>query len=209
MTVRALGIVCATLALTGCANHAVLSSVWHDEAYQRQSFSRVVVVGVSDNIFRRTVFEEAVAAELTSGTTEAWPSAHLMNPETPLNEDTLSTVVKDKQADALLITRLADTQVKANEVDSRVDVEATSIGGNVVDFFRYDYEDVEQPGYLQAKVTVVLSTNLYETASGKLVYSIESVTTDKDTEYSSVVYEVIENTSVEIARRLRRDGLTH
>ena len=88
-------------------------------------------------------------------------------------------------------------------------MEAKSIGGNVVDFFRYDYEDVEQPGYLQAKVTVVLSTNLYETASGKLVYSIESATTDKNTEYNSVVYKVIENTSLEIARRLRRDGLTH
>jgi hypothetical protein len=53
----------------------------------------------------------------------------------------------------------------------------------------------------------VLSSNLYETAGGTLVYSIETVTSDKNTDYNSVVFDIIENTSVKIGQRLRRDGL--
>ena len=79
--------------------------------------------------------------------------------------------------------------------------------GNIVDFFRYDYKEVENPGYLRAKISFVLSSNLYETAGGTLVYSIETVTSDKNTDYNTVVFDIIENTSVKIGQRLRRDGL--
>jgi hypothetical protein len=207
MTVRALGIVCATLALTACASNAILSSAWHDDAYKRKTFERILVVGVSEDQFRRRGFESAVVDALTGNRTEAISSIEIMDADTALTDASVDAAGDKIQADAVLVTRLTNTTVQAKEIDSRVDVQAQAKGGNIVDFFRYDYKDVENPGYLQAKISFVLSSNLYETAGGTLVYSIETVTSDKNTDYNSVVFDIIENTSVKIGQRLRRDGL--
>jgi len=114
----------------------------------------------------------------------------------------------DVQATSVINPGTIDVQEYFNEKlrEGVIDRIGQPIGGNIVDFFRYDYKDVEDPGYLKAKISFVLSSNLYETAGGTLVYSIETVTTDKNTDYNSVVFDVIENTSVKIGQRLLPRG---
>jgi hypothetical protein len=184
-----------------------MTATWHDEAYKRRSFDRILVVGVTDDQFRRRGFESAVVNALAGKRTEAVSSIEIMDADTALSDASLDAAGDKIQADAVLITRLTNTTVTAKQIDSRINVQAQAKGGNIVDFFRYDYKDVEDPGYLQAKISFVLSSNLYETAGGTLVYSIETVTSDKNTDYNTVVFDIIENTSVKIAQRLRRDGL--
>ena len=207
MRVRANSLILTCALVSACAGSTQMTATWHDEAYKRRSFDRILVVGVTDDQFRRRGFESAVVDALAGKRTEAVSSIEIMDADTALSDASLDAAGDKIQADAVLITRLTNTTVKAKQIDSRVNVQAQAKGGNIVDFFRYDYKDVEDPGYLQAKISFVLSSNLYETAGGTLVYSIETVTSDKNTDYSTVVFDIIENTSVKIGQRLRRDGL--
>ncbi len=207
MRVRANSLILTCALVSACAGSTQMTATWHDEAYKRRSFDRILVVGVTDDQFRRRGFESAVVDALAGKRTEAVSSIEIMDADTALSDASLDAAGDKIQADAVLITRLTNTTVKAKQIDSRVDVQAQAKGGNIVDFFRYDYKDVEDPGYLQAKISFVLSSNLYETAGGTLVYSIETVTSDKNTDYNTVVFDIIENTSVKIGQRLRRDGL--
>lgn len=207
MRVRANSLILTCALVSACAGSTQMTATWHDEAYKRRSFDRILVVGVTDDQFRRRGFESAVVNALAGKRTEAVSSIEIMDADTALSDASLDAAGDKIQADAVLITRLTNTTVTAKQIDSRVDVQAQAKGGNIVDFFRYDYKDVEDPGYLQAKISFVLSSNLYETAGGTLVYSIETVTSDKNTDYNTVVFDIIENTSVKIAQRLRRDGL--
>ena len=207
MRVRANSLILTCALVSACAGSTQMTATWHDEAYKRRSFDRILVVGVTDDQFRRRGFESAVVDALAGKRTEAVSSIEIMDADTALSDASLDAAGDKIQADAVLITRLTNTTVKAKQIDSRVNVQAQAKGGNIVDFFRYDYKDVEDPGYLQAKISFVLSSNLYETAGGTLVYSIETVTSDKNTDYNTVVFDIIENTSVKIAQRLRRDGL--
>lgn len=207
MRVRANSLILTCALVSACAGSTQMTATWHDEAYKRRSFDRILVVGVTDDQFRRRGFESAVVNALAGKRTEAVSSIEIMDADTALSDASVDAAGDKIQADAVLITRLTNTTVKAKQIDSRVDVQAQAKGGNIVDFFRYDYKEVENPGYLQAKISFVLSSNLYETAGGTLVYSIETVTSDKNTDYNTVVFDIIENTSVKIAQRLRRDGL--
>ena len=207
MRVRANSLILTCALVSACAGSTQMTATWHDEAYKRRSFDRILVVGVTDDQFRRRGFESAVVDALAGKRTEAVSSIEIMDADTALSDASLDAAGDKIQADAVLITRLTNTTVKAKQIDSRVNVQAQAKGGNIVDFFRYDYKDVEDPGYLQAKISFVLSSNLYETAGGTLVYSIETVTSDKNTDYNTVVFDIIENTSVKIGQRLRRDGL--
>lgn len=207
MRVRANSLILTCALVSACAGSTQMTATWHDEAYKRRNFDRILVVGVTDDQFRRRGFESAVVNALAGKRTEAVSSIEIMDADTALSDASLDAAGDKIQADAVLITRLTNTTVTAKQIDSRVDVQAQAKGGNIVDFFRYDYKDVEDPGYLQAKISFVLSSNLYETAGGRLVYSIETVTSDKNTDYNTVVFDIIENTSVKIGQRLRRDGL--
>ncbi len=207
MTVRANSLILTCALVSACAGSTQMTATWHDEAYKRRSFDRILVVGVTDDQFRRRGFESAVVDALAGKRTEAVSSIEIMDADTALSDASVDAAGDQIQADAVLITRLTNTTVTAKQIDSRVDVQAQAKGGNIVDFFRYDYKEVENPGYLQAKISFVLSSNLYETAGGTLVYSIETVTSDKNTDYNTVVFDIIENTSVKIGQRLRRDGL--
>lgn len=207
MRVRANSLILTCALVSACAGSTQMTATWHDEAYKRRSFDRILVVGVTDDQFRRRGFESAVVNALAGKRTEAVSSIEIMDADTALSDASVDAAGDKIQADAVLITRLTNTTVTAKQIDSRVNVQAQAKGGNIVDFFRYDYKDVEDPGYLQAKISFVLSSNLYETAGGTLVYSIETVTSDKNTDYNTVVFDIIENTSVKIGQRLRRDGL--
>ena len=119
-----------------------------------------------------------------------------------LTNDTIAEAVKSAEADAILITRLVSAEITTEEIESRTGVKTTRKNEYVYDFFRYDYNEYEEPEYLIAKKSVVLSTDFYETNEGQLLFSIDTTTYQKET-----TFEIISESTDAIARRLKREGL--
>ena len=164
---------------------------------------KVLVVGVSESAGQRRRFENAMAAALeAAGNTTAWPSHRNMPTDAPLTRDSVAKVVESTGADAVIVTRLIDHEVVGEEVKARTGVKTNPKGQKVYNFFRYDYDEYEEAGYLVVKSTVTLSTDLYETGQGGLIYSVDTTTYEKESGY-----EIIDEATRAIARRLHNDRL--
>jgi hypothetical protein len=82
------------------------------------------------------------------------------------------------------------------------DVEARNIGGNLFNFFRYDYREFTEPTYTDVTVDVKLVSLLFDAASNERVHSVEVSTTEGET-----AYHVITSQSEAIVDRMKKDEL--
>jgi hypothetical protein len=202
--ILATSVTCIALAaLLGCSQPTRVTSTWAEqEPPDSRTFEKILVVGVTTNANRRRSFEDAVVDHLKARGNNAWASSRVMDVSATLDRESIGQAAESVGADALIATRLISRKVVAEEVDSRTGVKTQRKTGNVVDFFRYDYNEYEEPAYVIPKNTVVLSTDLYETRQGTLIYSLETTTYDKET-----IYDIIEEVSAAITSRLSRDKL--
>jgi hypothetical protein len=207
MVIKPTAIRCLLLAATlsfaaSCATPTKLSSTWHDQATVGDPFATLLVVGVSDDSGRRRRFEALMVQALQESGNLAEASIRAMPNGQPLNRDSITEAMRATEAQAVVVTRLVSREVTAQEVAGRSGVKTRRKDEYAYDFFRYDYKEYEEPGYLVAKNTVTLSTDLYNSGDGALVYSIETTIYEKETEF-----EIFDEASTAIVRRLRRDGL--
>ena len=63
-------------------------------------------------------------------------------------------------------------------------------------------EEYDESAYLVVKSTVRLSTELFETRDGKLAYSIDTTTFDKESDF-----EILDDLTTAIVDQLQRDDL--
>ena len=192
---------CAAVALAGCSRPTTVASTWHTQATVGP-YSRLLVIGVTEDINRRRLFEDTLVDALQRSGNQAFASGREMEVGEPVNRDTVAAVVRRLDADAVLVTRIVAREVKADEVAGRSGVKTRRKDEYAYDFFRYDYEEYQEPGSLVVTADVGLATDLYETVQGELVYSIETLSYAKED-----VYDVVDDVAPIIARRLRRDGL--
>jgi len=198
------------LLVGACASQTSVSSSWHDKSPANSKFENLLVVAVSDNTDTRLSFEDAVVYDLRSPNTQAWASARGMGADQEINEENLRKLVEEKQADAVVVTKVTSMEIKAVEAGGRTNVienqQDTGMGmvpqrrsGTI---FQYDYNETVEPVYTTAEYTTVLTTDVYSAASGEHVYTVVSTATKQET-----LADVIDVLSDVIGERLRADGV--
>lgn len=71
-----------------------------------------------------------------------------------------------------------------------------------VDFFRYNYEEMSEPGSISIRTTATLATDLYAVKNEQKVWSLEVSSPPKES-----VGHLIDEVSTKIVRQLQRDKL--
>ena len=194
-------LVCA--GLVGCSQPTQVSGRWEQPSFEGGPFSRILVVGVSENQGRRRRFENELAAKLDgSQNRTVWASYATLPEDAELNRDTIEAEVQELNADAVIVTRLVSRQVRTEQSADRVGVDVVRKDDEIYDFFRYDYNEYVDPGEIKTVQTVELATDVYETDQGLLIYSMTSTSFDVDTEYAAV-----EDAAKAIVKQLTREGL--
>ena len=199
---------CIPLFFSACANHTSVSSSWTDGKRHNNPFNRVLVVAVSANADGRMSFEDAVVYDLRGPETQAWPSSRLMKPDVEVNRVTLLPIIDQQQADAVVVTRVTRLEVEPVEIGGRSTVlaEQQQSGQDYVfqrqqgTLFRYDYEEDIEKTYITSEYTTELRTDVYETESDELIYTILSRATKQES-----LADVIDVLSNVIAKQLRKD----
>jgi len=164
-------------------------------------YSRVLVVGVARNRDNGRRFETALATELTNENASATAN-YLENPDGVVTDAMVREVVSRKQADAVIVTSIKRIDVDTEVDAERIEVERSRRNDNLVDFFRYDYKDITTPATVALTYNVVLTTEVFDSDTGKKVYSLESSTLKAET-----TFEIILAESAAIAKQLRKDGI--
>ena len=210
----------AVTLLAGCAQpQARVSGEWKEGASGKQSFSRVLIVGVSPDLNQRCTFESFMAAQIKSESTAAITSCDAMAQREPLTREGVEQAAVAQRADAVLATFLvAGTgKIEAKEGGSRDTrgsgaYKATDIGyggfyGAYGAYGAYGipvvYADfVATPSIMVASGEVNVTSRLFETGGATLVYTLETKAHDLQSRADAMLA-----ITTPIGERLRREGL--
>ena len=207
----ACGLITGMLA-AGCTGRSSVKSNWVDNASRSESFSRLLVVGVSPDYSQRCNFEFWLVRDLRSDNVQADASCSSMTKEVPLTRETVERLVATLHSDAVLATSLVSANWKSKEggsydtrstgsykyVASGWDTGFYGVYGVPVDY----YEFKTLPSITNARAQAHVLSKLYETRGAKLIYTIDIKA--RDIESSQLGMATI---TPAIAKRLRHDGL--
>jgi len=199
--VRAILLISMIALLAGCATAPRVTSTYSDDAYTDASFSNFLVVVVAGDYNSRAQFERTVVSGLRTEGASADAYYSVVGGNKPINSEAVLAAVRSGNFDALLVTRVIDRQLDVDVASGAAGGKSTNIGGNPLDFFRYEYEELNEPENVSFNATVVLRTELFVTKDEKMIWGIESSSTDEV--YGGLLIEKI---AAAIVGQLRQDG---
>jgi len=187
-----------TFFTSGCAATGADSGPQKDDA----SFSNFLVVAVAGNYNSRAQFERATVSGLRQQGASASTYYSTVGGNKPITPDDLRSAARSGNFDAVLVTRVLDTQTDLKVIEDREETDATPIGGKLVNLFRYNYNDYKNPGSVDLKASVTLATELYRVTTEEIVWSLEQ-TSKGETNLGLLIDE----TAATVVYRLDRDDL--
>ena len=197
-----------TVGLCGCAGVSV-KGAWQDGVPHNQTFSRLLVVGVTPDRNLRCAFESTFASQLRNASTTVFTSCDAMNAKEPLTRENIERVVASVHADAVLATRLVSLttgQREGGSNDTRGDslYKATdyAYGAYGMPVTYVEFQTAPPLTTLTSSIHVV--TRLYETHGATLLYTLDTETKSQEINSTEATLMTI---AIPIANRLRRDGL--
>jgi len=158
--------------LTGCASVSLVDS-WKTPVVPKNSYRNFLVVGITQDLQMRMVFEEVLAAELRQKGLTAIPSYTVTGAETKLSREIVVKAVQSTSVDAVITTRVIDRNKKSHtavgyEMTSRgVSGYADWYGSGMVSYATFDMKPVE----VTTSSTYALETHLFDTATQNLVWA--------------------------------------
>jgi len=183
-----------------------LNAVWKDPQYQGGKLKNVLVIGGSTNQVIRRIFEDEFTASLKTRGTNAVPSYNIFPDEKSLEKDTIESKSQDLGIDAMLIARVVDTKTKR-------ELAQVPYSNYYRDTYFHDwpnrysrfysgpyprrYDDNRSRRVSEYEV-VNLETNIYDTQTGKLIWSMLSDTVvggSSDLEISSIIEVIMKSLS--------------
>ena len=192
--------------LSASPSHAAVTGEWSENVSRDQSFSRVLVVGISPDLNQRCAFERAMAAKIKSADTVAFVSCNVMPAKAPLTRETIEAAVAEQNADAVLATSLISTSWETKEGGTN----DTRGGGQykATDSYYGVYGTVVAADFqTTASVTTIkgeahITSKLYETRGATVVYTVDTKVRNIESRA-----EGLATITPPIAKELRRDGL--
>jgi hypothetical protein len=212
----ALFLVLSSAWLAGCEQHVRVDSAWQDNVPRDQTFTRILVVGVSPDVNARCDFEHFMATQLSSESVIAKSSCNFMPINDPLTIESIDKVVIEEQADAVFATMLVAKNVEAkeggmNETRGSGDYKAIGTGygygGYYGGYGRYGVPVTYVDFQTTAPITTIngeveILSRLYEVSEGVIVYELTTKANDLQSTDQGLAA-----ITAPIAERMRSDGV--
>jgi hypothetical protein len=187
-------------------SYASVTGAWTEGVSHDQTFSRVLVVGISPDVDARCPFERAMAAKIRSASTVALVSCDVMPLRAELTRENVEAAIAEQKADAVLVTGLISKEWEVKEggtsdtrglavykpIDSYYGVYGTVVAA--------DFHVAAPITTIQGEVHVV--SKLYETRGATVVYTLD--TKERNIESRAEGVAVI---TAPIGKKLRKEGL--
>ena len=162
----------------------------------------MLVITVTDNYDRRAQFERTVVSGIRQTGAQATAYYTVVGHNPPVSSSDIMNAVRARNFDAVVFTRVKGRSEDIVAKDATPEAQATVIGGNLFDLFRYDYEEYQEPENIRMSTNVVLVTQLYDPVDKKNVWAIEINSSDRES-----TANIIESAAAAIVKHLKRDNL--
>lgn len=188
--------------LWACGPSSSTRSTFDGPDYSGPAFDNVLVIGVAGDYNSRASFERMLAKDLSANGTAATPYYTLVDVDAPIDRPNVTEQVEAGNFDSVLITRVLNRDVENKlKVGSSATKKIRQDGG-VIDLFRYDYEELNEPVTLSMDLNVVIEVEMFSVQSEGRVWAIES-----DLSHHHSREELTLDAIAIVSRELRRDGL--
>ena len=190
------------LGLIGSCTSTRLVEAWVDKSYQGGPLESIMVIGLSDNVRRRGMFEDALVAGFERRGVRAVASLSVAPDKESLDMDAIKRKVRQLGLKSIIVTRLVGTERETYYVPGRSYVIPYGYYYRFRGYYRYAYRYAYEPGYWAEYDVFKLETNLYDVATDGLVWSAASESIDPLS-----LEEVVASLSAQIIDSLSKYGL--
>ncbi len=167
-------LVLSVFGLNACATSTPVME-WQDPAYSG-AVDKILIIAAIERSTRRRVFEDSFVEALSSRGKEAIPSYTLLTTGIEISRGKVEAAIQGKNLDAVLVTRLLG--VKENEEYHPPTYYDHHRGYHR--YYTHALESSKSGSYRKFKI-LVLETNLYDTATQKLIWSMQSESIETST----------------------------
>ena len=159
--------------IVSCASTHLTDS-YRDKNYNTP-VHKMLVIGLSQDMTKRRIFEDTLVARLEEQGIEAVSSAKLIPVTEEIDRATVKAAIEGQGFDTVLVTRLISIDEQSTFVPGAEYVVPENYG-NFYDYYYRTYPTVHSRDYLLTDTIVSLETNIYETGKGDLIWAIKSET---------------------------------
>ncbi len=166
------------LLLSSCATTSLTTS-WHDAVFTAQNnMDDVLVIGLTKDETVRRLYEDGFVAKLSDAGVRAYPSYTLDIADIKPTKKAVAAAVAAIDAGYVLITRHVSTDTKQHYRPPEP-VYVDPYYSRMDRYYPLVYREAYyRPGYSYSVTTVLLESNLYDAATGKLIWSAQSKSVD-------------------------------
>ena len=192
------------LALSACGGSTgTVKKTLDNPKYTDFSYSDILVIGVAGDYDNRAAFERAMVSRIKAEGATAVAYYTVIGRNKPITRSAVSAAVKSRGFDAVLLTRVLSQSSVASVEGSTTDTKVSRMEADrVIDLFRYDYEQMTDPGDINILSTVTLSAEMFSGPDETRMWAIESTISDKEN-----VGQIIEAAADTIMGQLKKDRL--
>jgi hypothetical protein len=149
---------------------------WFNPNYEGQTFHKILVIGVAQNLEVRADFEDEMAAQIARPGIETIPGNHILlrpDPNVKLDLEYLRGQIRDNHIDAVVVSRLLKVDKKVISIPSSTYIAPYPYYYSFYGYVGAVYPLVYDPGYTREDTTVSVETNVYATSKpdGDLVWN--------------------------------------
>ena len=191
------------VAVTACSSgYTNIRKTHEDDAYADRVYGNLLVIAVAADYNARARFERSLAGALRSPTTDATEYFEIANGDREITREKILSAVETYGYDGVVVTRIGGRESEVSVKTGSTEAKVSRRDGGGVDFFRYDYEILNEPHQVNLGMTVELITDFFDAADAKLIWTGESTVSDEQ----NIRYR-LEETAQMIAKRMDNDGL--
>ena len=168
---RSLPIITILALLTACSSTSLTGS-WKDPAFQGP-VRKIYVVGIAKVDLNRRIFEDTFTRELENLGVKALPSYREIPLSEQDNQAAIGRQLDKNQADSILLCRVVDKRIEQVTSPGYATTYYGGSGGWGGYYSRGYAETMYVPSTTTEFVIATVEANLYETKTGKLIWSAQ------------------------------------
>jgi hypothetical protein len=195
---KVLLLLAASAVATGCAATSTTSA---SPGAAKAAYSNFLVIGVAGDYTNRGYFERKVVSGIRAKGISASAFHVVAGGNKPLTREAVKDAIETGGFDAVVVTRVLDTTMDLDVKSTVTDTKVIRKTGSLVNLFRYDYEDLDEPMPVEMSANVTFATELYDATSEQMVWSTELTGPSSDN-----IGVLIDETAATVVKQLDRNN---
>jgi len=201
LTIRIFALLIATT-LFGCSSSMSIDRTYEDTERVDRTYGNILVLAVAADYNSRSSFERSLAKALQSTGTVATAYYEIAEGDQELSREKILDAVERFGYDGVIVTQLGGRRSQVSIETPTAETKVVRRDDRAVDFFRYDYEILNEPHQVNVQTELVLVSDFFDAGNARRIWSAQSTVMNKQ----NIGY-MLEDTANMIAGRLRRDRL--